>query len=210
MNLHTQGLTAFETEVLFRKILNMDQIKFVSNLIFELGKYMVLDRFLIDNRAGKVGLSYIQKASEFNLITEYKYLDDSNRAKDYYFYSLAPGGIYFLESEGFSFHKLPKYTNQEHRERILTFNHWALKEGYTINMTIPQSRKFDFFITNEKIGTATIIGYFENLIKEHEVTAKMLEIVDYLKENKILIVNDFIYKKINVENIKIGNKAFSI
>ncbi len=196
MGYRNDGLMPFEVEVLFRQILNMDQIKYISSLLIALGKYMVLDRDMINQRAGKIGLSYIRKAAETKLISEYQYLDDQN-FRDYYFYSLAPGGIYFLESEGFPFHKLPKFTNQQHRERILTFNKWALEHNYIINVEIPQSRKFDYFITNEKKGPDTIVGYFENIVTEQQVKAQL----EAMTEEKLT------FKKIEIPMIEIGNKS---
>lgn len=196
MGYRNDGIVPFEVEVLFRQILNMDQIKYISNLLIALGKYMVLDRTMLDERAGKIGLSYIRKAAETKLITEYQYYDDQE-FREYFFYSLAPGGIYFLESEGFPFHKLPKFINQQHRERILTFNRWALNQNFSINGEISQSRKYDFFITNEKKGSDTIVGYFENMISEQKVKEQL----------QALTEENFVIEKIMTPMIKIGNKS---
>lgn len=191
MGFRNSGIMPFEVDVLFRQILNMDQIKYITSLLIILGKYMVLDREMIDIRAGKIGLSYIEKAKKSMLITEYQHMDEQG-IREYYFYSLAPGGIYFLESEGFPFHKLPKYTNQEHRERILTFNKWAIGKGYTINVEMPQSRKFDFFLTNEKK-----VGYFHDVISEQQVKEQLQAITE----------ENFTFETIDIPMISIGNKS---
>lgn len=196
MGYRNDGVMPFEVEVIFRQILNMDQIKYITNLLIALGKYMVLDRDMLDKRAGKIGLSYIRKAAETKLISEYQYFDDKE-FREYYFYSLAPGGIYFLESEGFPIHKLPKFTNQQHRERILTFNKWALNQGFTINTDIPQSRKFDYFITNEKKGPNTIVGFYEKIITEQQAKDRL----------QLLTEKSFAIEKIMSPIIKIGNKS---
>lgn len=207
MNYRNDGIMPFEVEVLFRQILNMDQIKYISNLLIALGKYMVLDRDMLDERAGKIGLSYIRRATETKLITEYRHRDDQ-QIHDYYFYSLAPGGIYFLESEGFPFHKLPKYTNQQHRERILTFNKWALDQNYTINAEIPQSRKFDYFITNERKGPDAIVGFYENMINEQQATDQIQIAIDEAnKKGAVISDQSFVFEKIKMPMIEIGNKS---
>lgn len=209
MNYRNDGIMPFEVEVLFRQILNMDQIKYITSLLIALGKYMVLDREMLDKRAGKIGLSYIRRATETKLITEYRHRDDQ-QIHDYYFYSLAPGGIYFLESEGFPFHKLPKYTNQQHRERILTFNKWALEQNYTMNANIPQSRKFDYFITNEKNGPNTIVGFYENMISEQQAIDQIQIEIDEAKKKGVMILDEnYDFEKIKMPMIEIGNKSSS-
>ena len=76
MGFRNSGIMPFEVDVLFRQILNMDQIKYITSLLIILGKYMVLDREMIDIRAGKIGLSYIEKAKKSMLITEYQHMDE--------------------------------------------------------------------------------------------------------------------------------------
>jgi hypothetical protein len=208
MDYRNKGAMPFDVEVLFRQILNLDQIKYISGLIITLGKYMVLDRSMLDLRAGKTGLSYIQRAAETKLIAEYTDMyDETSGGKKYYFYSLAPGGIYFLESEGFAHHKLPKYTNQQHRQRILTFNKWAIANNYGINMQLPQSHKFDYFVTDKKVEGAMVVGYFSDLTNEDKINDELKKLIFDAKQQGKDIDFTLKYEAITIPMIKIGNKS---
>lgn len=172
------GATGFEVEVLFRRVLNMQQIHYISWVLRSLGKYMVLDRDMIAARMGKkVGLSYLQKAKEYGLIAEYKYKDGEEEKNKYYF-SLAPGGLYFLEAEQYAHHKLRLDADHEERTRILTFNRFALDNGYDINMGFQQDRRYRFYFAQSRKGNKTPACYHPEVIKEEQLREILLQMLN--------------------------------
>lgn len=86
-NLREEGLTGFEAEVLFRQVLNMNQIHYISRMLRTIGKYMVLDRDMLNIRTGgKIGLSFIKKAIDYRLVAEHQYKSKDEGSKKSVFF----------------------------------------------------------------------------------------------------------------------------
>lgn len=207
----SRSLTRYELDILFRNILNQDQIKYISLLCKLLGRYMILDREMINTRAGeKIGLSYIKRAIENGLITELQYQDGKGKKPEYYF-QLNTAGVAFLESIEYRANILRLDTDQAARERILSFNRYAIDEGYEINLYYPVGFKYNYFFCNSSRTKKCVVCYFENKISEQkliEILYKML----FEKEQEpkpIEIVNEtFDFEKIHPKVLyNIGNKT---
>jgi hypothetical protein len=198
-NLKKHGIGPLEVEILFRSELSLEQIEHISKLLKLLGKYMVLDRDMLTERAGEgIGLSYINKATDYTLIRQLQAKDE--RGKDYFVYTLVPGGIYALEAQRIAFHKLPLFTDQYDMIRILTFNKYALKHGYSISMQYPQRKEFDFFMASKK--ERRIVCYFPYLTDEEKIKDILLK--DYDEK----VVSKLEFEAITIPQVKI-NGGFS-
>lgn len=167
-NFYNRGITAFETEILFRHVLNMEQVKNISRLLKTLGKYMVLDRDMLNVRAGQIGLSYIIKSVENGLIVEYEDQD-----KKRFLFNLGVGGIYFLESQGYFINKLKLDCDKYDRQRILTVNRYMIEKGYEISTEYQQRKQYDVFMARKKGEYKTIVLYYSYLITEEKVREQL-------------------------------------
>ena len=101
MKLRDRSISNFEIETLFRDVLNQSQIEGISNFIKLLGLYVVLNRkqlkVLSEQHFGKqIGLSYIQKAVDYNLVSEMQVESDFEE----FYFQLKLGGFTFLNTIG--------------------------------------------------------------------------------------------------------------
>lgn len=195
------GITGFETEVLFRHVLNINQIKHISKLLKILGRYMILDREMINIRAGSsIGLSYIKEAVNNKLVVEFK-------DQDKYYFMLGVGGIYFLASQGYQFHKLKLDVDQHDRERILTVNKYMIEKQYDICMDIAQSNNYDFFVA--EANNKLIACYYKQLINQEKLRDKLQKMINSSGDSENIVNPDdiFCYEEISTNKIKITENA---
>lgn len=156
--LRDEGATGFEVEVLFRSVLQDHQVYFIDKLLRVMGQYTVVDRNIIDSLLKKpMQIKYINKAVKYRLINQYKQAD-----KKYYF-TLAPGGIYYLEQIKFpNLLILPLNASHYAKARIITFNYWALDNNLALTQI---SHDFNWFIavTKDTAHTKEVVCYFKNV-----------------------------------------------
>jgi hypothetical protein len=208
------SITAFEMQNLFRAKLNQDQIHYISIVVKTLAKYMVLDRNMLQARAGKsIGLSYIVNSVNVGLITELKYKTNEEEKNLFYFH-LNTAGINFAQIEELLLNKLPLIADHYIKSRILTFNKWALENGYDlVNSTKGVSKKFDYFVAIRQDYKKQSICFFEDIIKEEDLVQKILEDGNAkVKEGQdpytlSQIYGKYTFVKINHPIVQIGNKS---
>lgn len=134
MNLRDRSISKYEIETLFRDVLNFDQVEQIGNLIKLLGLYVFMDRKQIDLLAErhfgqKVGLSYLRKAVQNNLISE---IQADGEFEQFYF-QLKLGGFIFLETIDYQHRKLPLDATRKDRERILSINDYLIDNKHVLN-----------------------------------------------------------------------------
>lgn len=132
MNLRNRSIGKYEVEALCRDVLNQSQIKQISNLLKLLGIYVFVDRNQLDNLAvrhfgSKIGLSYIQKAVDYNLIAELQGND-----VDKFYFQLKQGGFLFLDDIEFHYRKLPLDAASWERSKILSINQYLIDHGHLL------------------------------------------------------------------------------
>ncbi len=165
------GVSRHEIEFLFRNAkLNLDQIENIGYICRVLGKYLFVDRTILDSRANKkIGLSYLEKAVNHHIITEMQY-QNSNEKKKIFYYQLGMGGQYLLEKANENYLEMNILADREMKSRILTFNYFALEQGYDMNFRYGQDDKHRFFFCKEGV-----ICYFPMVIKEMEIIRMLIK-----------------------------------
>lgn len=155
--------TRLEIEYLFRSArFSHEQIENIGHVCRVLGRYMFVDRDLLQARAGKkIGLSIIKKCAKNNIITELQHQDEKDKR---FYYQLGMGGMYLLEKAGEGFIEMNILADHRAKSRILTFNHFALDKGYDIALNISQDNKHRYFMCKKNI-----VCYFPKVIKEMEI-----------------------------------------
>jgi len=208
------SITAYEIQNLFRARLNQEQIYYTSLIIKTIAKYMVVDRDILEARAGeKIGLSYISNAVNWGLITELKY-EDNQGEKDIFHFHLNTAGINFAQTEGFIINKLPLSADHHIKSRIVTFNKWALQEKYDLcGSTNSISNNFTYYIGSDEKYKKRIICYYENLIDEATLSKQILSNMNAnkLDDSEVYKIAD-VYKRYSFQPIRceltqIGNKS---
>lgn len=189
------SLSKFEVENLFRNRLNTMQINNIALILNVLAKYMLLDRTMLQERIGeKIGLSFLALAVDYGLIVEYKYKNNNaEEEKPKFFFALNTAGFTAVGLNGGTVNKLPLMCSYGAKNRVLTFNRWALNDGYTLQeIDFPN---FNFFIC-KNANYQDVIGYFEDKITEEKITEHL---------NKADI--NYIFKKIEIPIIEMGNNT---
>lgn len=125
--LRERGATGFEVEILFRSVLQDEQIHYIDKLLKVVAKYQVCDKDIIDARLRyKLKLKYIKKSVMSALINQYK-------QDDTHYFTMAPGGMYYIENVKYTLNRLPLNADHMYKGRVLTFNRWALEKEYDLD-----------------------------------------------------------------------------
>lgn len=202
-----------EVEHLFRGgIFSHEQIRKVGKICKVLGKYMFLDRELLELKAGeKIGLSYIDKCKKNNIITELKYNREGDE-KDKYYFQLDVGGLNLLDQAGMGYIQMNILADEIMKSRIITFNYYAHNSGKDIDMKMPQDYLHRYFFCK-----GNMITYFKEEITEEKIIEK-LQIVFGEKDPKTKeiipldaeeIKTTFRFYTIDMDLIDVGNKTKS-
>lgn len=113
---------------------------------------------------------------------------DDNGKQNRFFFHLNTAGISFLEAVGYGeINMLRLDADQHDRERILTFNAYALKKGYELTQDFPVHQGYSFFIC-KKQGAASskyIICYYSWLIDIHRITETLYKLMFSNKKDPI-------------------------
>jgi hypothetical protein len=191
-------------------IFNHEQIHKVGMICKILGKYMFLDRELLEQKAGeKIGLSYIDKCRKNDIITELKYRNE-NQEKEKYYFQLDVGGLSLLDQAHMGYQEMNILADDIVKSRILTFNYYAHNSGKDIDVTMPQDPHHTYFIC-----CGNIVTYFKRWIKEETLIAKfciMFGEVDKKTKDVIPLTREeclevFRFKEITDELIDVGKQT---
>lgn len=133
MDLRNRSINKFDVETLFRDVLNQSQIQSIGNLLKLLGMYVFMNREQLDilgerHYGSKVGLSFLQKAIKYNLVSELQSENDDHA----YYFQLKSGGFAFLEAINFSHRKLPLDAAASERAKILAINNFLIKNDHLL------------------------------------------------------------------------------
>lgn len=200
MKLRERSISKFELEALFRDALNLDQIEQISNLIKLIGLYVFVDRSQLNELAErhfkkKIGLSYIRKAVEHNLVSEVQTEGDF----DNYFFQLKLGGFIFLETIGYPHRKLKLDSTKKDREQILAINDYLIKSGHLLSSKYSDPPLFEPLFTEEDVVL------FDRL-SENEV-AEGLQRSFFPGEELSMVYLRFTLEKIALQERTISSKA---
>ena len=204
---------AIDIAHLFRGgIFSHEQIHKVGKICKVLGKYMFLDRELLEIKAGeKIGLSYLEKCKKNNIITELKY-EREGEQRDKYFFQLDVGGLSLLEQAGMGYVQMNVLADDVMKSRIITFNYYAHNSGKDIEMGMPHDYLHRYFFCK-----GNIVTYFKQVISEEKIIEK-LQIIFGEKDPKtkelIPLTPDevkmmFRFYSIDLDLIDVGNKTKS-
>ncbi|GKX32330.1 hypothetical protein SH1V18_48100 [Vallitalea longa] len=199
----------FEIEHLFRGgIFNNEQIYKVKKTCEVLGKYMFLDRTLLEDRAGeRIGLSYIGKCINYNIIAQLKH-NGYDGSKDIYYYQLDVGGYNLLERAGIRHNEMNILADDKVKSRILTFNYFIKNNNMDVDRDYFQPIHHTYFFCKN-----SIICYYEDKIKETKIL-KILQLM--LTEKKDGEVREpsieelrerFSFRQIDMELINVGETS---
>lgn len=209
----------FSVENLFRSgKLSQLQIDKIVKILNVLAKYMFIDRDILNSRAGgKIGLSHIQRAIDYNLIVELKDFNAINSKTDidgnHYFYSLGLAGINFLNLCNEQFYSFKLNASFEDKEKVLIMNYNALERGYDLLFSdYNDMLHYNFFHCKNK-KNENIILYFEDYIAESHIKAIIKrKFIDSLSdeeyENRHELFDSYI-TKYKFETIKLVQTCFN-
>lgn len=164
------GISRHEIDFLFRNArFNLEQIENIGEICRVLGKYLFVDRTILDARANRdIGLSYLQRAVKNHIITEMQHQNNKEK-KDVFYYQLGMGGKYLLEKAGETYFDMNILADKDMKGRILTLNYFMLKNGYDISSKYDQDSLHRFFFCKD-----AIICYFPNIVKEIEIIRMLI------------------------------------
>lgn len=160
----------FEIEHIFRgAIFNHEQVYKVRRICETLGKYMFLDRSLLEERAGeKIELNNIVRCVKYNIIAQLKHEDYDNESGDRYYYQLDVGGYNILERAGITFNEMNILAGQEEKSRILTFNYYIKENHLDVDMKYKQPISHNFYFCN-----GNKVCYYPDKTKEEYILEKL-------------------------------------
>lgn len=151
----------------------------IGRLVRVLGEYMLVDRDILNKRAEemfgeKIGLSFIKKAIELELIIE---LQDSmfpmknpdEISGNHFYYSLAAGGLNLLRLSKTSFRHFNILDSYEARLRVLQFNYMVMDKGMEwIFSKYSDLKNYLYFHCKESNGKDVIV-YYSDQISQNEI-----------------------------------------
>lgn len=153
--------------------LPLDQKAKMLKALFIISKYMIVNRDMLDSLAGeKIGLSFIKRAIDYDLIVEINSKDDS--IKDC-FYMLGMGGCSLLELDNIEFNSFKLTQMHEEYNKVLMFNNSCIENNCKLLFSkYNDLNDYNFFHTKNK--TKDTIFYFEDFISKKRVTSAIKSI----------------------------------
>jgi len=183
---------------------NIKQTENIVEMVEILGKYMFLDRNLLEKKSKNgIGLSYLEKAAEKDIIVQMR---DETKTKmnDIFYFQLGIGGKFLLQYMGKNFHDLILSSGRREKSNILTFNIFADKKGYDISMRYQQDKDYNYFICENNI-----ICYMPNYISDKEVAEKL--IVNQIKNLSFKkVYENYNYIPIDIKPLIIGSRTKNV
>lgn len=199
------GISRHEIEFMFTNArFNMRQIEYIRELCRLLGKYMFVDRDILNARSKNgIGLSYIKKAVYYHIVTEMQEETEKGK-KDIYYYQLGMGGKYILDKNEDRYNNIRFLAGREEKSRILTFNYFALDNNYDIDMRYKQDGEGRYFFCRNGI-----VCYYPDAIRENKLIQELRRLLS--TEENILgadeIREKFNFIPIDMKLIEIGSKT---
>lgn len=166
-------------EKLFRSgTLSQFQIDQLVKILHVLAKYMLVDRNILNYRAGeKIGLSHIQRAINLNFIIEIQDAKAAKSVKDiedkHYFYLVGYDGINFLKLTNKKFHCFDLDTTFEDKKKVLLMNYDAAEKNYDLLFSSYNDKKYYNFYHLKDFADNDVILYFKEYITESHIKSIM-------------------------------------
>lgn len=150
MKLRDRSISKYEVDTLFRDVLNQDQIENMAIFLKLVGTYVFIDREMLDilseqHFGKKIGLSYLQRAVNHNLVSE---IQTEGEYEKFYF-QLKSGGVSFLHQISHPYRTLPLDAARKEREEILAINQFLINNSYFLDLKAHHSLYGPFIIDHE-------------------------------------------------------------
>ncbi|QUI25885.1 hypothetical protein HZI73_26090 (plasmid) [Vallitalea pronyensis] len=200
----------FEIEHVFRgAIFDHEQIYKVKKICETLGKYMFLDRTLLEERAGeKIGLSYLTRCIKHNIIAQLKHEGYEGGSKDIYYYQLDVGGYNLLQRAGIRHNEMNILADHEVKSRILTFNYFIRDNDLDVDQDYIQPITHVFYFCIDGL-----ICYYPDKITEPTIIKILQRMFTREKDGTIVVpsfeeISDrFSFREIDMALIDVGKKS---
>jgi hypothetical protein len=169
------------------------QIEKLKKIIITLANYIFLDRETLNYFAEeKIGLSYLQIATSYNIIIETQNQKEIQKKEEFYF-ELGENGLYIITLDQIERQKLAILISREEKEKILNFNRFLMKRNEKIEYKVIDS---DYNI----FGSEQLVYYYD-LINEIEIINCFREKIIKKKE-KNETVEKYFYENYNLIKIQ--------
>jgi bisphosphoglycerate-independent phosphoglycerate mutase (AlkP superfamily) len=194
-----------DIEYLFKNArFNIKQTEKIVEMVEILGRYMFLDRNLLERKSRNgIGLSYLEKATKHDIVVQMR---DETRTKmnDTFYFQLGIGGKYLLQYMEENFHDLILSAGRREKSNILTFNIFADEKGYDISMKYKQDKTYIYFICENNI-----ICYIPNYLTDKETAEKLIN--NQLKSLSFKeAYNNYNYIPIDINPVVIGSRTKNV
>ncbi len=160
-----------EIEYLFKNArFGISQAEKIVDLVEILGKYMFLDRNLLELKSKEgIGMSALEKATKHDIIVQLRE-ETREGIKNIFYFQLGVGGKYLLQYMEKDFHDLILSANRREKSNILAFNISADKKGYDISMSYKQDRDYNYFICKNNV-----VCYMPDYISDKKVAERLIK-----------------------------------
>lgn len=152
-------MNKFEAE----KIINDNEISFkqlekIKKIIDVLSRYICVNRDILNYRAKeKIGLSYIKKAVDLDLIVQIYDIENEE-----YYYKLAQNCKYLLDKHSKKYNQIDIFSSVSEFENLITVNLFLIQKKKDFNKNLFSTKAFINKKTKE-------IFYFKELINQNEI-----------------------------------------
>ncbi|MEY8285638.1 hypothetical protein AALA13_17795 [Lachnospiraceae bacterium 50-23] len=201
---NTYNSSKFQVENFFRSNkLSQFQIDELVKILNVLAKYMLIDRNILNVRAGqKIGLSHLQRAINLDLIIElkdFKALNSKTEVEDHhYFYTLGFAGINFLGLSNKEFYYFNIADTFNDKQKVLMFNYEAHNKNYRLLFSFYNDMKYYNFFHCKNDLNKDIILYFEKYISINRIEVIMKKkFISRITEEQFKIKDDLFDKFIS-------------
>ena len=186
-------MNKFEAEKMINdNELSFKQLENIRKIIDVLSKYIFVNRDIMNYRAKqKIGLSYIKKAVDLDLIVQL--YDLENEA---YYYKLAQNAKFLLDKNSKKYNEIDVFSNVSEFENLIKLNLFLMKEkkDFTENL----------FSTNAFINKKTKeIYYFKESISQKEILRNLANINSNFQKMKDM----YNFIEIKTDKISISNES---
>jgi len=187
-------MNKFETEKMINdNELNLKQLENIKKIIDVLSKYIFLNRDILNYRAKqKIGLSYIKKAVDLDLIVQLYDIESES-----YYYKLAQNAKYLLDKYSIKYNKIDIFSNASEFENLITLNLFLMKEEKDFDENLFSTKAYiniktkEIFYFKELINQSEILRSIANNDCNFEKTKNIYNFIE-IRENKIKISKESI------------------
>lgn len=158
-----------------------------------LGRYMFIDRNILNYRAEKIigekiGLSFIKRAIELEIIVElqdamFPLKDPDKISGNHFYYTLAVGGLNLLRLSKTTFRQFNILDKYEEKLRVLQFNYMAMDDKLNWIFSEYSDLKEYLYFHCKDSKDRNVILYFSDEINKDELLTRLCKI--YITRNKL-------------------------